>query len=132
MDADEPKVPVPKARLATEFLANERTFLAWVRTSIAVITLGFLVAKFGIWLRELATQVAPQSQAAHTPTSLYVGMAMMIAGGGLTVLAARRYHVVNRAIERGQVSPDRALVYLVMGVVSLLSVALIGYVVMTA
>ena len=31
--------------LATEYLANERTFLAWVRTGIAVITLGFALAK---------------------------------------------------------------------------------------
>jgi len=41
-------VAVQEEKLATEFLANERTFLAWVRTSIAVISLGFVVAKFGL------------------------------------------------------------------------------------
>ena len=40
-------MPVSEDRKATEHLANERTFLAWIRTSIAVITLGFVMAKFG-------------------------------------------------------------------------------------
>lgn len=37
---------IPSDKLTTEYLAAERTFLAWVRTSIAVITLGFVVARF--------------------------------------------------------------------------------------
>ena len=41
---------------AADHLANERTFLAWIRTSLAVIGLGFAVAKFGTWLRELSGQ----------------------------------------------------------------------------
>jgi hypothetical protein len=36
----------------TEHLSNERTFLAWVRTSISVIVFGFVVAKFGVTLRQ--------------------------------------------------------------------------------
>ena len=37
---------------ASDHLANERTFLAWIRTSISIIVFGFVVAKFGITLRE--------------------------------------------------------------------------------
>lgn len=51
---------VPDDRKATEHLANERTFLAWVRTSIAVVSLGFVVAKFGLWLERI-TQLSPNS-----------------------------------------------------------------------
>jgi putative membrane protein len=42
------RTPLPEDRKATEQLANERTFLAWVRTSMAVIALGFVIAKFGV------------------------------------------------------------------------------------
>jgi uncharacterized membrane protein YidH (DUF202 family) len=35
-----------------QHLANERTFLSWLRTSIALIGLGFIVARFGLFLRE--------------------------------------------------------------------------------
>jgi putative membrane protein len=42
----------PNAGKASDHLANERTFLAWIRTSISIIVFGFVVAKFGITLRE--------------------------------------------------------------------------------
>jgi putative membrane protein len=40
---------------ASDHLANERTFLAWIATSISIIVFGFFVAKFGITLREFLT-----------------------------------------------------------------------------
>jgi putative membrane protein len=49
---------VPASKFENELLANERTFLAWLRTSIAVMSLGFVVARFGLWLRELALRSA--------------------------------------------------------------------------
>ena len=42
---------IAEEKRATEYLANERTFLAWIRTSIAIISLGFVVAKCSLWLR---------------------------------------------------------------------------------
>ena len=106
-------VKVPEERLAAEFLANERTFLAWVRTSIAVISLGFVIAKLGI--------------RASGPT----GGIMIGFGGMITLLAAWRYHVVNRNIEGGTVTADRGLVILISLVVIVLSLVLIGYMVIT-
>ena len=101
-------------RRATEYLANERTFLAWIRTSIAVISLGFLVARFSLWLKELAVSLGgPPNSAHHSAVSMRMGEGMMVLGGVLAMLAARRYAVVNRSIERAVVRPDRALVVLI-------------------
>jgi uncharacterized membrane protein YidH (DUF202 family) len=44
----------------TEYLANKRTFLASIRTGIAVLSLGFLVARFGLWLREMSGRFSPR------------------------------------------------------------------------
>lgn len=132
MQPKESHVAVREDKLATEFLANERTFLAWVRTSIAVISLGFVVAKFGLWLRELSTHFDPQAHTPRTGNSLYIGIAMMVFGGLLAILAARRYHVVNGAIERGEVSADRGLVYFVTAIVAALSVAMTVYLMISA
>jgi putative membrane protein len=132
MQPKEPHVAVQEDKLATEFLANERTFLSWVRTSIAVISLGFVVAKFGLWLRELATHFDTQAHTASTGSSGYIGIAMMVFGGLLAILAARRYHVVNIAIERGRVSADRGLVFLVTAIVAVLSLAMTVYLVVSA
>ena len=61
-----------------------------------------------------------------------IGVTMMALGGVLAVLAARRYHVVNRAIKNGVVSADRGLVILVTVMVALLCVAMIVYMLLTA
>lgn len=121
-----------EAKWATEYLANERTFLAWIRTSIAVISLGFVVAKFSVWLRELSAHLDPQMQAHRAGVSLPLGMAMMTLGALLALLAAWRYHVVNRDIERGKVSADRGLVVLVTTMVTVLSGAMIIFILVTA
>jgi uncharacterized membrane protein YidH (DUF202 family) len=52
---------------------------------------------------------------------------MVAFGALLTVLAGWRYHLVNRAIESGQVKDDRALVWFVTALIVVLSVALIGF-----
>ena len=71
-------------------------------------------------------------QAHHGGISLPVGVVLMTFGALLAVLAAWRYHVVNRDIERGKVSADRGLVILVTVMVALLSGAMIALVLLTA
>src|SRR5580658_6864670 len=100
----QPEIPLEKR--ITEFLANERTFLAWIRTCIAVISLGFVIARFGVWLREFSARIDPASPATLEPQStgfsLFAGVAMMALGSALAILAAFRYRAINRAIEKGQ------------------------------
>jgi putative membrane protein len=123
--------PIHEEKRATEYLANERTFLAWIRTSIAVISLGFVVAKFSVWLRELALRLDPHAPATENGASLPIGLAMMALGGILALLAAWRYHRVNLAIERGEVKADRGLVILVTLMIAALAVVMIIYMLVT-
>lgn len=117
---------------STEYLANERTFLAWIRTCIAVISLGFVIARFGVWLRELATPINPRVEIQSTSFSLLVGVAMMALGSTLAVLAALRYRAINRAIDRGEFEADRGLVAFVTLSVALLGAVMIVYLLLTA
>jgi inner membrane protein YidH len=118
---------VAPEKKGTEYLANERTFLAWIRTSVAVISLGFLVSRFSLWLFELGSNVRTAKPPPSLGTSFVLGEAMMAFGGLLAVLAAWRYHVVNRDIERGRVSADRGLVVLVTVAVAALAAAMMLY-----
>lgn len=81
-----------------DHLANERTLLAWARTGIAVMALGFVVARFGLLLRELDLNAAFY----HLPrgASTLFGTALVIVGAVLMVLATARYLRTARAIER--------------------------------
>jgi putative membrane protein len=122
---------IPTDAKATEYLANERTFLAWIRTCIAVISLGFVVARFGVWLRELSSKLDPHSGPRQTGFSLAVGVVMMALGCVLTVLSAWRYRAINRAISRGEYNVDTGIVIFVSVSVILLGVAMIAYLVAT-
>lgn len=114
---------VPEEKRASEYLANERTFLAWIRTSIAVVGMGFLITRFRAeWLPGLRTG------ARSSNTSLTMGTALMAFGALLAVLAVWRYHVVNRDIERGRVKADRGLVILVTVLVVCIAVGMIGFI----
>jgi putative membrane protein len=123
---------IPEKDLASEFLAAERTFLAWVRTSISVMTLGFVIAKFGVWLRELAAHLEPGTHIHQTSMSLPIGEIMMAFGGVLVVLAAVHYHAVNRAIELGEVKANRGLVVTVTILLALLAGWMMVYMVLAS
>lgn len=116
----------------TEYLANERTFLAWVRTCIAIVTLGFVVAKFSVWLHELGVELGSPQAATHRNASMLIGLAMMAFGGILSLLSAWRYHSVNRAIEAGALKADIKLVVLVAVAVAALSAAIMLDILLTS
>ena len=88
---------------ARDHLANERTFLAWLRTGVATIVFGFAVGRFSIALQEFAQF---QGKPAPTPgLTAWMGMIAIIVGV-LTVLAGHmRYHQTRTQIERGTFEP---------------------------
>jgi len=58
-----------------DYLAEERTFLGWVRTGIALMGFGFVVARFGIFLEQLHL---PQQFSAAQPTSFHPGLELRL------------------------------------------------------
>ena len=118
---------MPDEGRVSDHLANERTFLAWIRTSIAVMSLGFVVAKFSLWLRLLGTRIQPQAPLRATGTSLPLGVGMMAFGSVLAIAALMHYRAVNRAITRGETGGSDRLIVWVSMLVALLGAAMIGY-----
>lgn len=128
---NQPQTPISSDKRATEYLANERTFLAWIRTSIAIISLGFVVSKFSLWLNQLESHLNASAPSKQIGASMPLGVSMMVMGGVIAGLAAWRYHVVNSDIEKGRVQADRALIILITFMVILLSIAMITYMLFT-
>jgi putative membrane protein len=111
---------------ASDHLANERTFLAWVRTGIALISFGVVIAKLRFLLMGMHSTQQPAS--AHAGEhSTWLGLAF--AGSGLFTLlfAALHYEVARRAIEKGDFRSAPLPLYLFTVIIILLGIAAIIY-----
>ena len=82
------------------YMAAERTYLAWVRTGIALMGFGFVVARFGLFLREMAA-VGP-APAQHSSFSMPIGVALIASGMIVNVVAGIRHARYVRALDRGE------------------------------
>jgi putative membrane protein len=92
IDADDPRV----------IWAAERTLLAWIRTGLAMMGFGFLVARFGLFLRELAAvKVTPDSHA-QPSLSLWIGTGLVLLGVAVNLLAAWQHWQIERELYPGE------------------------------
>ena len=117
-----PSVPA-NPNLLRDRLANERTFLAWLRTAIAITSLGFVVARFDIFLRELTRASGPAGQqaaeAVNTNVTIPLGVLLVLAGPIVVVLAAVRFLNTDAALISGRLDSRR----LVKGIVVAITLA---------
>lgn len=113
----------PKIDRQREHQANERTFLAWLRTSIALIGFGFALARFGLFLRQLQASLTQREPTSHPLfNSESLGVALVVFGIVTIALAAWRYNRVFWQIERGNYQPNRILVWITTAIVILLGI----------
>jgi putative membrane protein len=73
----------PRA-VPSDYMAAERTFLAWIRTGLALMGFGFVVARFGLFLRELA-QTTNMRKFGSNGVSLLIGTALMLIGVAVNI-----------------------------------------------
>ena len=77
----------------SDHAANERTFLAWVRTGIAVIAFGFVIEKFNLFLLTVAAGRIGR----------YEGLVLILGGVGIVILATVRFMRITRLLDDSQV-----------------------------
>ena len=88
------------------YMAAERTFLAWIRTSLALMAFGFVIARFGLFLREIeATHPGPA--AVPSTLSLPIGVAFVLIGVVTNILASVHHVRYIRALNKGTLTNGR-------------------------
>jgi putative membrane protein len=102
-------------------MANERTFLAWIRTSVAVMAFGFVVEKFSLFVKQMAYYIGKEASPPAPGYSSLIGILLVGLGMLMGVLAFIRYKKVERQIDEDTYTPSP-----VLSVLLAISVIVIG------
>ena len=127
------KQPLPQKRTSkrvSDHLANERTFLAWIRTGVAIMGFGFVVARFGLALRELAAR-NPSFTILSLPFSSFVGVLLVVLGTAITIAALVTFIQVRNAIDREEFHPQLSFSVLLTVLSSLVGIIVAIYLILT-
>lgn len=119
---------------AREHMANERTFLAWIRTSIGIMAFGFVVEKFALFIKQLSLLLGSAHSAVnvHSPSSIQgyssiFGAFLVSLGVLICLLAFIKYKKVEKQIENNSYQPSMLLNIMLTLAVLLIGIFLVIY-----
>jgi putative membrane protein len=109
---------------ARDHLANERTFLAWVRTGIAILVFGFAIGRFAVAIHQFMG-----GGERTVGVTVWLGTVAIIGGVLLTLAGLYRYRSTYRQLEKGEFEPAGFVVDLIAVITAIFGLALAGYLV---
>ena len=112
-------------------MANERTFLAWIRTSIGIMAFGFVVEKFALFIKQMSlilgkANIENTMPPSHGYSSI-VGIFLVGFGTLMGLLAYVRYKKVERQIDEDTYQPSSILDLLLLLAVLAVGIFLVIY-----
>ena len=115
----------------SDYLAAERTFLAWIRTGLALMGFGFVVARFGLFLEALQFRPATLQISPYGP-SFWFGTALIALGVIVNVISAWSHYRLVQKLNRGTAEFNRPswLAISVAGILAAVGLAMAIYVVL--
>lgn len=107
------------------YMAAERTFLAWVRTSVSLIIFGFVVENFEILLKQIG--IGSQMQGFHGTGLVEVGLFIILTGVGTVLIGIMNFRSALRQIDVGHYRTNERM-YKIFGVlIFITSLVIIGF-----
>jgi len=124
VDQENDNIPAFKPN---DHLANERTYLAWVRTGIGIMAFGFVVVKFSLFVKQIGFVLQTKVAAPAHGYSSIIGI-ILVALGVLSILFSfLQYRRTERQLKTGTYRPTTLLTTMLTGVILLISILLIAY-----
>ena len=116
----------PDGKLS-DHLANERTFLAWVRTSIGIMAFGFVVVKFTLFVKQISLVLQkPLPVPGHGYTSV-LGIFLVGFGAIVGLLAFFRYRTIEKQLVHADYHPSTFLSTILAVCILIIGVFLVVY-----
>jgi putative membrane protein len=124
------KVPSISKRV-TDHLANQRTFLAWIRTGLATITFGFVVERFGLVVRELDPKTQSLFVLSFHASSL-IGVALTVFGVVVIIFSLIDFLRTRRQIDAERFHPSIGFPIVLTVLASTIGILLAVYLLLSA
>ena len=112
---------------ARDHMANERTFLAWIRTSIGIMAFGFVVVKFAFFVKEITIEFGERNIVHSKGYSGIMGIFLVIVGSIITLLSFFQYKQTAKQLNEGTYSHSPILITMITSIIILVSLLLIVY-----
>ena len=128
-DAQPQKKSATTSNKVTDHLANERTFLAWIRTAISLIAIGFVVARFGLLIRSLGGNA---HRIVSIGASTIMGVTLTAFGVVIMIVAVINFLHIRRAIDSDSFHPPASFIIVLAVVTCLAGILLAFYLFFTA
>ena len=119
---------ITKPQDAREHLANERTLLAWIRTSIGIIAFGFVVVKFSLFIKQISLLLGENSH--HPPQQGYssvIGILLVAVGAMVLLFSYLKYKQTEKQLNNQAFKSSSKLIFSLTIIIFSISVLLILY-----
>jgi putative membrane protein len=124
---DRPDIANERNADARDHLANERTLLAWIRTSIGIMAFGFVVAKFSLFVRQFAFLVGKEGTPNQGMLSFTMGTILVGVGSVVLILSFIRYKQTRQQLLRRSYAPSTGFVLALVLTIIVISLVIIYY-----
>lgn len=111
----------------TDHLANERTYLAWMRTSIGIMAFGFVVVKFSLFVKRISILLGHPVTVPNRGYSAIVGIVLVLIGTITTIFSYIRYRQSEKQIREGIYVHSTLLITIITIFILIASILLIAY-----
>lgn len=124
--------PKNDQEIMNEYLSNERTLLAWLRTGIGIMVFGFVAVKFSLFLKQLPAKYLAETVAPNSNFTIYLGIGLLIAGALTILLSYLRYKKTVQLLQQGKYQYSTAMLTFITMMLFVLSISLIAYLIIAA
>jgi putative membrane protein len=112
---------------ARDHLANERTLLAWIRTSIGIIAFGFVVVKFSLFIRQISFLLNKNAGIPQHGFSSVIGIFLVAVGSIILVLSYVKYKQTEKQLSNKTFKYSSTLILSLTISIFIISILLVLY-----
>ena len=119
--------PTTNNQNTADHLANERTFLAWIRTSIGIMAFGFVVVKFSLFVKQVSLILGKNTTTPSGNYSGIIGIIIVAVGAIVLLLSYVRFKKIEKQLIAGQYKQTSNLVSVLTIAIFIVSILLLIY-----